>query len=46
MRESVLLISPIGYDRSGQNKVVHNEELISRKSEHVSTTNDSTVHFG
>ena len=25
---------------------MHNEELISRKSEHLSTTNDLTVHFG
>ena len=37
---------PIGYDRIGQNKSVHDEELISRKSEHLSTTNDLTVHFG
>ena len=42
----MLLIQPIGYDRSGQNKSVHDEELISRKSENLSTTNDLTVHFG
>ena len=42
----MLLIHPIGYDRGGQNKSVHNEELISRKSEHLSTTNNLAVHVG
>ena len=42
----MLLIHPIGYDRSGQNRSLGNEELISRKAEYRSTTNDLTVHFG
>ena len=49
-KESVLLIHPIRYDRSGQNKSVRGEGLISRKSEHLSihlsNTDDLTVHFG
>ena len=36
-KKSVLLIHPIGYDRSGQNKLMRDEELISRKAEHLST---------
>ena len=43
-KESVLLIHPIGYDRSGQNKSLRDEEL--RNAEHLSTTKDLTVHFG
>ena len=39
-QESVLPIHPITYDRSGQNKLMRDEELISRKAEHLSTTND------
>ena len=46
MKKSGQLIHPIGHDRSGQNKWVRDEELISRKAEHLSTTNDLTVHFG
>ena len=45
-KDSVLLIHSIEYDRSEQNKSVDDEELISRKSEHLPTTNDLTVHFG
>ena len=45
-KKSVLPIYPIGYDRSGQKKSVRDEELICRKAEHFSTTNDLTVHFG
>ena len=33
----MLLNHPIGYDRSGQNKLMRDEELISRKVEHLST---------
>ena len=36
--KTVLLIHPIKYDRSGQNKLMHYKEL--RKAEHLSTTND------
>ena len=42
----MLLIHFIGYNRSGQNKSVHDEEIISKNSEHLSATNDLTVHFG
>ena len=39
IKESVLLIHPIGYDLRRQNKSMRNEELMSRKAEHLSTTN-------
>ena len=49
-KESVLLIHPIAYDRSGQNKSVRDEELISRKAEHLSihlsSTDDLTIQSG
>ena len=42
-----LLVHPIGQDRSGQKKAVHDKELISRKkAERVFITDDLTVHFG
>ena len=46
----MLLIHPIGYNRSEQNKSVRDEELIYKKVEHLSihlsSTDDLTVHFG
>ena len=48
-----LLVHPIDWDIfyfeqdvSGKKKSVRDEELISRKAEHVSITYDLTVHFG
>ena len=40
----MLLIHPIGYDRSGQNKSLSDKEL--GKVEYLSTMNDLTVYFG
>ena len=35
MKQSVHMIHPIGHDRSRQNKSMRDEELISRKAEHL-----------
>ena len=43
-KESMLLIHPIGYGWSGQNKSLHDEGLT--KAEHLSTTNALTAYFG